>query len=209
MSQPANRFRPIRYVIAVLAGGLVGLGLYAVLGMPGSKPTATSGPTTASGKALIGGPFTLTDHRGKTRTEKDFRGRYMLVFFGYTHCPDFCPTGLQAMTEALEAMGKDADKVQPLFITIDPERDTPTLLNEYRENFHPRLVALTGTVKSVAQAAKAYRVYYAKTGNKSGDDYLVDHSTLTYLMGPDGKYLTHFRHGTPPKKVAERIRKYF
>lgn len=209
MAKRSSRFSIWSFVTAAVVGSAAGLGIYALVGDPSPQPAATSGPTRTIGTALIGGPFTLVDHHGKTRTDKDFRGRYMLVFFGYTHCPDFCPTGLQAITETLEALGKDAKRVQPLFITVDPERDTPKLLSEYVENFHPSLVGLTGTTKSVGQAAKAYRAVFAKVPNKEGDDYLMDHSTLTYLMGPDGKFLSYFRHGAPPKKVAEQIRKHF
>ena len=106
-------------------------------------------------------------------------------------------------------MGKDADKIQPIFITIDPDRDTPKVLKDYVPNFHARLIGLSGSDAQVAKAAKAYKVYYARAGKPGTKDYLMDHSTFTYLMGPDGKYLTHFSHGTPPKKVAERIRKLF
>lgn len=205
MSVSRAQFRILRYLIALLAGGAAGLAAYLILGLDGSSP---GGPTRTTGRALIGGSFELVDQNGKTRTDAEFRGKYMLVFFGYTHCPDFCPTGLQAMTEALDALGKDAEKIQPIFITIDPERDTPKVMKEYVPNFHKRLIGLSGTKAQVAKAAKAYRVYYARAGKPGDEDYLMDHSTFTYLMGPDGQYLAHFSHGTPPKTVAERIRKY-
>jgi cytochrome oxidase Cu insertion factor (SCO1/SenC/PrrC family) len=124
---------------------------------------------TATGTALIGGPFTLVNQDGKTVTEKDFLGRYMLVFFGYTYCPDICPTELQVMTAALEQMGEDAKKIQPVFVSIDPERDTPEVVKSYVENFGSGLVGLTGAPEQVAQAAKAYRVYYAKAA-EAGED---------------------------------------
>lgn len=159
------------------------------------------------GRADIGGGFTLTDHTGARRTEADYSGRYMLVFFGYTNCPDFCPLGLQSMAETLDALGDDAEPIVPVFVTVDPERDTVAVLKDYVGLFHPRLVGLTGGTEEVAAAAKAYRVYYAKAPAEDGDDYLMDHSTFTYLMGPDGRYLTHIRHGTPAAESAARIRK--
>jgi len=173
--------------------------------------SAPSGASIVSGAAAIGGAFELVDQTGETRTDADYRGRYMLVFFGYTHCPDFCPTALQAVADALDALeaaagAAAAEQVVPIFVTVDPERDTPEALKDYASAFHPRLVALTGSAAQVAQAAKAYRVYYAKAGE--GEDYLMDHSTFTYLMGPDGRYLAHFRHGTPPEEMAERIRSF-
>jgi protein SCO1 len=203
MSASRGQFRILRYLIALVAGAAAGLAAYLILGLD----SAPSGPPTSSGQALIGGKFELVDQNGKTRTDADFRGRYMLVFFGYTHCPDFCPTGLQAMAETLDTLGKDGEKIQPIFITVDPDRDTPQVMKEYVVNFHPRLLGLTGSDAQIAKAAKAYRVYYARAGKPGTEDYLMDHSTFTYFMGPDGKYLTHFSHGTPPKTVAERIRK--
>jgi len=204
MSVSRGQFRLLRYLIAMFAGAAVGLAAYLFLGF---NDPATVGSPRVTGRALIGGPFEMVDHTGKTRKDAEFRGKYMLVFFGYTHCPDFCPTGLQAMAEALDALGKDAEKVQPIFITIDPDRDTPKVLKGYVPNFHARLIGLSGSDAQVAKAAKAYKVYYARAGKPGTKDYLMDHSTFTYLMGPDGSYLTHFSHGTPPKKVAERIRK--
>lgn len=155
------------------------------------------------GAALVGGPFTLTDQNGKRVTEKDFLGKYMLVFFGYTYCPDVCPTELQVMMAALDAMGPEADQVQPVFISIDPGRDTPEVLKAYVGNFGPRLIGLTGTPDEVATAAKAYRVYYAKAGNTpSATDYLMDHSSIIYLMGPDGRFVKHMPYTTDAAKLA-------
>jgi protein SCO1/2 len=203
MGVSRGQFRILRYLIALLAGAAAGLAAYLILGLDAPP----SGPSRVTGKALIGGSFELVDQDGKTRTDAEFRGKYMMVFFGYTHCPDFCPTGLQAMAETLDALGKDAEKIQPIFITIDPDRDTPKVMKEYVANFHKRLIGFTGSDAQIAKAAKAYRVYYARAGKPGSEDYAMDHSTFTYFMGPDGKYLTHFSHGTPPKKVAERIRK--
>lgn len=161
---------------------------------------------TGSGTALVGGPFTLTDQDGRKVTDKDFRGRYMLVFFGYTYCPDFCPTELQVMSVALENLGAKADAIQPIFISFDPERDTPEVLKQYVSNFHPRLVGLTGTQEEIAAAAKAYRVYYSKVPNSSAPDtYLMDHSTITYLMDPQGKFLKHFSYSTDASALAKAL----
>ena len=179
------------------------------------------------GTPLIGGPFTLVDHTGKTVSDTVFRGRLMLVFFGYTFCPDVCPTNIQAISNAMDLLGEQADMVQPLFVTIDPERDTKEVMADYVGNFHPRLVGLTGTSDQIAAAAKAYRIYYSKYhpppaslsgeqdagDNKAGEDeeesdYLMNHSSATYLMGRDGKFISHFGHGTDSEAIAERIRKH-
>ncbi len=159
---------------------------------------------TSTGTALIGGPFTLVNQDGKTVTEKDFLGRYMLVFFGFTYCPDFCPTELQVMTAALDQMGEQAKKIQPVFVSIDPDRDTPEVMKSYVENFGGGLVGLTGSAEQVAQAAKAFRVYYAKAGQ--GADYKMDHSTFIYLMGPDGRFVKHFTYTTDAARLAQELK---
>jgi len=158
----------------------------------------------------VGGPFTLVDQDGRTVTDADFRGKYMLIYFGYTFCPDVCPTALTEVGQAIDKLGKDAEKVVPIFITVDPERDRPEHLKEYVRFFHPRMVGLGGSVAQVAAAAKAYRVYFAKAREKGAaeDEYLMDHTSITYLMGPDGKFLAHFSHGTSADAMAERIRKF-
>lgn len=170
-------------------------------------------PAKAETTALpfqFGGPFELVDHEGETRTEKDFRGSFMLVYFGYTYCPDICPTDLFLMNQALEMLGEDARKVQPLFISVDPGRDRPDLLKEYVANFHPSLIGLTGSEAQVKAAAKAYRVHRVKVPqpDEGEDDYLVNHSSLTYLMGPDGTFLSLIPHGTAPERMSEIIGKY-
>ena len=160
---------------------------------------------TGSGQALVGGPFSLVDHTGKRVTEKDFLGKYPLIFFGYTYCPDICPTELQVMSAALDQMGDKGEPIQPVFITIDPQRDTADVLKAYVENFHPRLMGLTGTADEVAVAAKAYRVYYSKASGAAAGDYLMDHSSILYLMGPDGKFLKHFTYTTDAKALAVEL----
>lgn len=177
---------------------IVAVGLAAWLWLPGNEPES-------GGEALVGGPFELVDQDGETRRDSDFRGDYMLVFFGYNYCPDICPTALYNVTLALDEMGAEAADVQPIYITIDPERDRVAEMKRFAANFHPRLVALTGTPEKVADAARAYRVYYKKNGE--GEDYLVDHSGFIYLMDRDGRYVRHFSHDAGPSEIAEGLRK--
>jgi cytochrome oxidase Cu insertion factor (SCO1/SenC/PrrC family) len=192
--------RPILIFAALLLLMAAGLGSYAFMSRELHGPTG-------SGTALVGGPFSLVNQDGKRVTEKDFLGRYMLVFFGYTYCPDVCPTELQVMTAALERMGPEADRIQPVFVSIDPARDTPEVLKAYVANFGPRLTGLTGTAEEVAGIARAYRVYYAKAGNSNAaTDYLMDHSSIIYLMGPDGRFLKHMPYTTDADKLAAELK---
>jgi cytochrome oxidase Cu insertion factor (SCO1/SenC/PrrC family) len=154
----------------------------------------------------VGGPFELTDQAGHVRTERDFRGQLMLVYFGFTYCPDICPTDLQAIGLALDKLGNDAGSVQPLFITVDPERDTSEHLAEYVPLFHPRLIGLTGTADAIRKAADEYKVYYAKVSLGKADDYTVDHTAFIYLMDRDGNYLGFFPPGTSADRMVEIIR---
>src|ERR1700675_3611962 len=193
-----------RLLTVILAGFLIG----ALVGMGALLLTrGASGPSVeTSGKALIGGPFTLTDQTGKTVTDKDFSGRYMLVFFGFTHCPDICPAELQVIAQALDRLGDKASKVVPVFITLDPERDTPEAMADYVKSFGPNFIGLTGSPEAIAAAAKAYRVAYSKVENKeSAGDYSVDHSALVYLMDPEGRYVTHFSYGLSADQMAEKL----
>jgi len=190
----------------VLAGGGV-LAWYLV--QPAPPGGIVAGDTRTSGKALIGGPFTLTDQTGTQRSEADLEGRYALVYFGYTYCPDICPTSLTTMTQGLDILAEQApakaDAVLPVFVTVDPARDTVEQLAGYAEHFHPRLMALTGTEEQVAAAAKAYRIYYQKVEEPGASDYLMDHSSIIYLMGPDGSYLTHFTHASTAEDIAKAL----
>lgn len=160
------------------------------------------------------GPFSLVDHTGRPVTDRDFRGQFMLVFFGYTFCPDVCPIDLQIIGKAMDALGKPGYRVQPIFITVDPERDTPAVLARYVSHFHPRLLGLTGTPEQVAAAAQAYGVLYMKaieastSANPKGAEYLVDHSAFTYLLGPDGRFVAAFAHNNDSKKLAAGILKH-
>jgi len=199
------RLRILAAVAAALVGVAIGLGLTYLWTSPEQVVRVVGG----SGDAQIGGPFDLVDHTGTARRDTDYRGKLMLVFFGYTFCPDACPLSLQHTSETMDLLGPAADGVQPLFISVDPERDTQAVLRSYMEHFSPRLVGLTGTPERLAAAARAYRVYYRVAGDpKSDPNYLIDHSTIVYLMGKDGRYLTHFTHETPPEKMAETIRRY-
>lgn len=150
----------------------------------------------------FGGPFTLTDQDGRTLHEADFRGKLMLVYFGYTFCPDLCPTELALITTALQKLGPAAKEVQPIFVTIDPARDTPSVLKQYLANFYPTFVGLTGTPAEVAAIAREYRVYYAKEGDpKATSGYLVDHTGFVYLQGRSGQPLGTF----PPSISADHL----
>lgn len=153
----------------------------------------------------IGGPFTLTDHTGETVTEADFHGRLMLVYFGFSSCPDFCPTDLSIIAQAVDELGPAGEAVVPVFVSVDPNRDTPEVLASYVGLFHPRMVGLTGSDEQIAAVADAYRVYYARVPSDDPDFYAVDHTTFTYLMGPDGSNLLMFPHGTHPERMAEAV----
>ena len=197
-----------RLLIVILAGFLVG----ALGGAAALIVTSAQGPKVeTTGTALIGGPFTLVDQNGKTVTDRDFRGKYMLIFFGFTNCPDICPAELQVMSAALDALGSKADEVVPVFVTLDPERDTSEVVGTYVKNFGNNFVGLTGSPSAIANAAKDYRVTYSKfeyNGKDVNYRYSIDHSALVYLMDKDGQYLTHFTYGTPASKMTETMRSY-
>ncbi|NUB15225.1 redoxin domain-containing protein [Azospirillum brasilense] len=190
-------------LIRIAAASVVGLGIAAGIAW-GQVANASS---TVQSSVPIGGPFTLTDQDGKTVTDADYRGKYLLIYFGYTYCPDVCPTELGPMARAMDLLGRQADKVQPMFISVDPERDTVAHLKDYVGLFHPNLVGLTGTPEQVKAAAKAYRVYYAKAPQEGGkpEDYLMDHSSFLYLMGPDGRFLGVYPAGTTADRVAQDL----
>lgn len=200
-------WRPLRATTRKLAI------LCAVLGLspcPGAQ--AQSSRTAADlmdavmwGKEPIGGPFALVDQNGRTRTERDFLGKLLLVYFGFTSCPDICPTELLTIATTLDRLGPAAAGVQPLFITLDPERDTPDHLREYVSAFHPRLLGLTGSAEQIRKVAEAYRVYYAKVPI-AGDSYTIDHMGFVYLMGADGRYLGFLPPGTPAEKMVAVVR---
>ncbi|MBY0562303.1 SCO family protein [Hyphomicrobium sp.] len=190
----------------VFAGLLTGAALgFIALKVP--APTV-NGEAQVTGKPAIGGPFSLIDQTGKRVTDKDFHGRYMLVFFGFTNCPDICPSGLQVMSAALDKLGHRADDIVPVLITLDPAEDTPEKLATYVKSFHPRLVGLTGSESDIAATAKAYRVFYQKVPDeKDPSRYGIDHSAIFYLMGKDGTLLTPIPHTNDVDQLALAIDK--
>jgi protein SCO1/2 len=195
---------PNRLVALVVAVALVGIAVALVVTNAGRWITTAPPP----GDATIGGAFTLTAQDGSRVTDQDFRGRYRLVYFGYTSCPDACPTALATVAEALDRLGEEALKVQPILITVDPERDTPAVLAEYVKAFHPRLIGLTGTVEEIAGVAKAYKVYFAKAAPDADGGYDVDHSTGLFLMDPEGRFLTLFSATIDSEALAAGLAQY-
>jgi phosphopentomutase len=194
---PHTLTRRIAFASLMLLAG-AGLAAYALLSSPGRM--------LSTGEALVGGPFTMLRHTGETVTEKDFLGKPMLVFFGFTYCPDVCPTELQVMAEALRQLGDTGADIQPVFVSVDPARDTPDVLAAYVGNFGDRFIGLTGSDGQVAAMASAYRIYYSKVENKDApESYLMDHSAIIYLMGADGKFLKHFTYSTDAAALAEGI----
>ena len=167
--------------------------------------TMLAGRRAGPGPSSIGGPFALVDQNGKAVTEADYRGRPTIVFFGYTHCPDVCPTTLSDMTQMLDALGKDT-AVTALFVTVDPERDTPAVLKDYLSSFDSRIVGLTGSPQAVAAAEKAYRVYAKKVPAK-GDDYSMDHTAVVYVMDKEGRFVNALNLGQAPAAAAEEFRR--
>jgi protein SCO1/2 len=163
------------------------------------------GSAVQTGTAQLGGPFALVDQDGKTRTDRDYRGRFLLIYFGYSFCPDVCPTTLQEMGAALDRLGPKRTRVVPLFISIDPARDTPKILKDYMKNFGPGFVGLTGSDKAIAQVAREYHVYIRKHPLPGGT-YSMDHSGVIYLMGPDGKFVTYYEAEIGPDKMADDLR---
>jgi protein SCO1 len=190
--------RPL-VIVAAFAGSLV-VGLALMLWFAGGVRSVTA-------PAAIGGPFQLTDQAGRTVTDKNMQGHPSLVFFGYTHCPDVCPTSLFEMSEVLRAMGKDADRVNAYFISVDPERDTTATIKDYLSSFDPHLEGLTGNPEQVAKALSAYRVYAKKAPLKDGD-YTMDHTALIYLMDRDGRFVAPFNLKRSPEEAAADLRRY-
>ena len=194
------RFILVAAVLAALV--ILGAGVFLALALR-DNPRGAAGTVLAS---AIGGPFRLTDQNGKTVTDADLKGKWSLVYFGYTHCPDACPTALNDISIALEDLGTKRDAVRPVFITVDPERDTPEALKAYVTSFDAPILALTGTPEQVAQAAKGYRVYYAKHP-EAGGEYSMDHSSVIYVMDPQGRFTASFTHESTPEQIAERLKK--
>jgi protein SCO1/2 len=195
--------RAIRLLL-VLSAFLAGLVLcFAVVLLV----TGRGGAPMIAAPAAIGGSFRLTDQNGKTITDQDLKGRPFLVFFGFTHCPEVCPTALFDISEVLERLGPDAAKVNALFVTVDPERDTPEKLKEYLSSFNPRLIGVGGDAEALAAVAKAYRVYYKKVPLKDGD-YTMDHTAIVYLMDKNGQFVAPFSLKRRPEDAAADLRRY-
>lgn len=184
---------------------IIGLALLPVMWLfQISRPVSVNNETVAG--VSLGGEFTLTDHTGKTVTDRSWPDQFLLIYFGFTHCPDVCPLGLSIMTEAMRALPEsEQSKIQPLLITVDPERDTAKALANYVTLFHPRLVGLTGTSQQIDAVKQAYRVYAEKQGD--GKDYMVNHSSFTYLMRPNGQLAHVFPHNTPPEEMTKQLAK--
>jgi len=190
--------RPL-VIVAAFAGSLV-IGLLVMLwALGGTRSIATP--------AAIGGPFQLTDQSGQTVTDKDMQGRPTLIFFGFTHCPDVCPTSLFEISEVLRAMGPDADRVNAYFISVDPERDSAAAMKEYLSSFDPRLKGLSGPPEDLAKVISEYRVYAKKVPLKDGD-YTMDHTALVYLMDREGKFVAPFNLKRTPEEAAVDLRRY-
>jgi protein SCO1/2 len=190
--------RPL-VIVAAFAGSLV-IGLLVMLwALGGARSIATP--------AAIGGPFQLTDQAGQTVTEKEMQGRPTLIFFGFTHCPDVCPTSLFEISEVLRAMGPDADRVNAYFISVDPERDTADAMKDYLSSFDPHLKGLTGPPEDLAKVISEYRVYAKKVPLKDGD-YTMDHTALVYLMDRDGKFVAPFNLKRTPDEAASDLKHY-
>lgn len=197
-SRVSDDRRRARFVLPFAAAGLVlALGLFGAgvfLWLSGSAGAA------------IGGPFTLENGSGQTVTDRSFRGKYMLVYFGYTYCPDVCPTTLNEVAGALDQLGPKAKLIQPLFITVDPRRDTPAAMKQYASAFTPRLMGLTGTPEQIDQVEREYHVYAAKHVTGPGpNDYSMDHSSVLYLMGPDGRFIAPIDAGDTAPQLAQKL----
>jgi len=191
---------PYLLLAAALAGGVLWYE---------SEQVPRLGQVVSTGKADVGGPFRLTDQTGKAVGDLDFRGRYMLIYFGYSFCPDVCPTTLSVIAQALDKLGSDGKRIVPVFITIDPERDTPKVLADYMKAFGPNFVGLTGSTAEIKEVEKKYRVYAVKKPvdpNNPKRGYGMDHSSVLYLMGPDGKLVTFYDEAIPADDLAKDLR---
>lgn len=199
-----QRPRPQFVLAAALLGGLMILGAGAFVALELHDSSHGAEGTLLS--AAIGGPFKLIDQNGHTVTNTDLKGKWLLVYFGYTHCPDACPTALNNMALALSDIGAEKGEVRPVFITIDPQRDTAPVMKDYVSAFDAPIVALTGSDAAIAQAAKEYRVYYAKHPEPGGD-YSMDHTSIIYVMDPKGRFTASFSGEDPPDQIAARLKK--
>ena len=191
------------HIVLVLSAFVAGLVIFLGVFFYATGQFGGSGP----GPSAIGGPFTLIGQDGKSITAQDLKGKPLLVFFGYTHCPDICPTTLFELSEVLHAMGKDADRINALFITVDPDRDTAAVMKDYLSSFDPHLRGATGTQQQIDVVEKEYRVYAKKVPTKNGD-YSMDHSAVVYLMDKEGRFVAPFNLKRRPAEAADALRKY-
>jgi protein SCO1/2 len=199
-SRASRKTLLLALLVGLAAGVMSAVLLFALPDQSGAPKTETTG------KALIGGPFSLLDATGKRVTEKAFAGKPMLVYFGFTNCPDVCPAGLQVIAAALDRLGDKSGGVTPIFITVDPERDTPEMLGKYVESFHKGIVALSGTPEDIAGVSKVYRVYAKKVPDETRPgQYNVDHSSFMYLMDAKGDFVKHFPHSVDAAKLADEL----
>jgi protein SCO1/2 len=189
----------------LVAAAAFAIGLVAVLAVVLLVSGRMPAPVTTAASA-VGGPFRLVDQNGKTVTDEDLKGRPYLVFFGFTHCPDICPTTLFEVSEVLRQLGPDAGGARALFVTVDPERDTPEKLKDYLSSFDPRLIGLTGSPDAIERVLKAYRVYYKKVPTEGG--YTMDHTALVYLMDKQGRFVAPFNLKQGSAEAAATLRRY-
>lgn len=197
--------------------GTAALAAVLLFGAPGSLASAEDAAIPSAAELMdalmwnnghIGGPFDLIDQNGRRRTDAEFRGKLLILYFGYTYCPDVCPSDLMAISSAIGLLGPVGNNVQPIFITVDPLRDTVEHLRGYVSTFHPRLIGLTGSEHDIRTLALAYKVYYAKIAAEHGEPYAIYHTGFVYLVDRDGKYLGFFPPGTPPQRMVEIIRQH-
>ncbi len=198
--------RKLHIGVVVLVVAVFGLGAW--LNFQQDDPAETSPVAGMVVNVDIGGPFELTAHTGERFSTDDLAGQYALVYFGYTFCPDICPTELGQIAVAIDELGDAGAQVRPVMITIDPERDTPEVLSEYVPLFHERLVGLTGSAEEVRDVATKYRVFFRKFEDPNFTEYLMDHTSFVYLLAPDGKIAAMFRYGTAPEEMADTIRQH-
>jgi len=191
-------------VFAIAGGGI----WYYVKYLKEEKEKAKEAERNRSiGMASLGGPFELVDQDGKPKTDKDFLGKWIFIYFGFCHCPDICPDQLEKITTIIETLDKTQGipKLQPLFITVDPHRDDPKSIKEYLQDFHPRFIGLTGTEEQIKAVTKAYRVYYSAGPMDEDEDYIVDHTIITYLVNPDGKFVEYFGQNKSIEEITSSI----
>jgi cytochrome oxidase Cu insertion factor (SCO1/SenC/PrrC family) len=203
-SVSATAWRP---AAALLAIGLAVAAARAEDKPPDQATAARMMDDLMYGRGTVGGPFTLSDQTGRARSDSEFRGKLMIVYFGYTFCPDVCPADLLAITQALDALGSSAENIQPIFITIDPERDSEVLAG-YVSAFHKSLIGLTGSPDEIRKVANSYKAFYAKVPGEREDEYTIDHTGVIYLMGRSGEYLGFMPPQTDAEKLTEVLRNY-